>query len=63
MKDGRWMHGGNDFGTSTHLEMNEDGSWGYFILTNMDATLNNNAEKYEAVKKQITAGIQQLISN
>ncbi len=60
---GSWMQGGNSLGVSSHLELREDGSSGFFIISNMDGTFSENDPKWEALKTQITLGVKEFISN
>lgn len=53
-----WAHGGNDPGVSTYIELADDGSWGYSMLSNMDAVFGANEAKYLQVKEKIEKGIQ-----
>ncbi|RKR13080.1 CubicO group peptidase (beta-lactamase class C family) [Maribacter vaceletii] len=63
MKDGNLMHGGNSLGVSTHIQLKQDGSSGFFIISNMDGTFTGNEVKWEEVKSLITEGIEEYISN
>ncbi|WCO03148.1 serine hydrolase domain-containing protein [Psychroserpens ponticola] len=63
MKDGNLMHGGNSLGVSTHLQLRQDGSSGFFIISNMDGTFNENDIKWETVKTGISDAIEEFISN
>lgn len=63
MKDGNLIHGGNSLGVSTHLQLKEDGSSGFFIITNMDGTFTENSSKWEEVKTLISNAIKEYIAN
>lgn len=63
MKDGNLVHGGNSLGVSTHLQLRQDGSSGFFIISNMDGTFNENDLKWETVKERISEAIEEYISN
>ncbi len=63
MKDGYLMHGGNSFGVSTHIQLKQDGSSGFFIISNMDGTFTANDSKWEEVKTLISQAVLQYISN
>lgn len=63
MKDGDLIHGGNSLGVSTHLQLKEDGSSGFFIITNMDGTFTENSSKWEEVKTLISNAIKEYITN
>jgi hypothetical protein len=63
MKDGNLVHGGNSLGVSTHLQLRQDGSSGFFIISNMDGTFNENDSKWETVKERIFEAIEDYISN
>lgn len=58
-----WAHGGNDPGVSTYIELAEDGSWGYSMLSNMDAVFGSNESKYLQVKEKIEAGVQAYLGS
>nr|WP_299214354.1 serine hydrolase domain-containing protein [uncultured Allomuricauda sp.] len=62
-QSGSWIHGGNSLGVSSHLEIKEDGSSGFFIISNMDGTFSENEPKWEAVKTLLVQGIEEFISN
>ncbi|WP_420572082.1 serine hydrolase domain-containing protein [Kordia sp.] len=62
-KDNSWMHGGNSLGVSSHMEIKENGSTGFSIIANMDATFSENTQKWEEVLQLIKEGIQQYIQN
>lgn len=63
MKNGNLMHGGNDLGVSSHLQLQQNGASGFFILSNMDGTFSANEPKWEQVKTLISNAIQEFISN
>lgn len=63
MKNGSLVHGGNSLGVSTHLQLKQDGSSGFFIISNMDGTFIGNEEKWETLKSNITIAINQFINN
>jgi CubicO group peptidase (beta-lactamase class C family) len=62
-KDNSWSHGGNSLGVSSHMEIKENGSSGFSIIANMDATFSDNTPKWEEVLQLIKEGIQQYIQN
>lgn len=57
LKDGKVMHGGNSFGISSHLEIEEDGNSGFLLLSNMDASFSGNYENFVSVKEKIAKGV------
>lgn len=63
MKDGNLMHGGNSLGVSTYIQLKQDGSSGFYIISNMDGTFNENNSKWETTKTLISNGINEFISN
>ena len=63
MKNGNLMHGGNSLGCSSHMQLQQDGSSGFCIISNMDATFTQNTAKWEAVKAQISQAIEQFIQS
>lgn len=63
MKNGNLIHGGNSLGVSTHIELKQDGSSGFFIITNMDGTFTENAKNWEETKTLISKAIKEYISN
>ncbi|WP_296386421.1 serine hydrolase domain-containing protein [Winogradskyella sp.] len=63
MKNGNLMHGGNSLGVSTQIQLKQDGSSGFHIITNMDGTFTGNETKWEEVKALIYQAIEQYISN
>ncbi|MFI1773749.1 serine hydrolase domain-containing protein [Thalassobellus citreus] len=63
MKEGNIMHGGNSLGVSTHIQLKQDGSSGFFIITNMDGTFTGNESKWEEVKILISQAINQFVAN
>lgn len=58
-----WSHGGNSLGVSSHMEIKANGSSGFSVIANMDATFSENSPKWEAVLQLIEAGIQEYIQN
>ena len=58
-----WMQGGNSLGISSHLQLKDDGSSGFLIISNMDGTFSENEPKWEAVKTLIIQGVEEFISN
>lgn len=62
-KGNSWIHGGNSLGVSSHIEIQTDGSSGFFVIANMDATFSDNTPKWEAVLQLIKEGIQQYLQN
>ncbi|MEM6717679.1 MAG: serine hydrolase domain-containing protein [Bacteroidota bacterium] len=62
-KGDTWSHGGNSLGVSSHMEIQENGSSGFSIIANMDATFSDNSPKWEEVLQLVKAGIQQYIQN
>ncbi|MFD2823538.1 serine hydrolase domain-containing protein [Lacinutrix iliipiscaria] len=63
IKEGSLIHGGNSLGVSTHIQLNQDGTSGFFIISNMDGTFTGNESKWEELKSLITQAIQEYISN
>lgn len=63
MKEGSLIHGGNSLGVSTHIELKQDGSSGFFIMTNMDGTFAENSANWEETKTLIFNAIKEYISN
>jgi len=63
MKNGNLVHGGNSLGVSTHLQLRQDGSSGFFIISNMDGTFNENDAKWEMLKGRISEAIEEYIAN
>jgi len=61
--DGNWSHGGNSFGVSSHMEIQENGTSGFSIIANMDATFSDNEPKWAEVLQLVKAGIAQFIQN
>lgn len=62
-KNGKWMHGGNSLGVSSHMEIANDGSYGFVITSNIDGTFTENEVKWETVKQKIAEGIQAFLDN
>lgn len=63
MTEDRLMHGGNLFGISTHLELAKDGSVGYVLLTNIDASTSNETQQaYVEFNKRATEAINKYIA-
>ncbi|WP_394746878.1 serine hydrolase domain-containing protein [Spongiimicrobium salis] len=62
-KGNSWVHGGNSLGVSSHMEIRADGSSGFFVIANMDATFSENAPKWEAVLQLIKEGVQEYLQN
>ena len=60
-QDGKVLHGGNSFGISTHLEIGQNGNYGFILMTNMDASLSSNTQNYSAVKEKVTKAISELL--
>lgn len=63
MKNGSIMHGGNSLGVSTHIELKQDGSSGFYIITNMDGTFTQSENKWETVKSLISQAIAEFVAN
>ncbi|WP_299114049.1 serine hydrolase domain-containing protein [uncultured Winogradskyella sp.] len=61
--DDSWSHGGNSLGVSSYMEIEENGSYGFSIIANMDATFSDNSPKWEDVLALVKEGIQQYIQN
>lgn len=57
------MHGGNDIGASSHLQLKQDGSAGFVIMSNMDGTFHGNNEAWLNVSNLITTAIQEYVKN
>ncbi|WP_422104182.1 serine hydrolase domain-containing protein [Winogradskyella sp.] len=62
-KGSNWMHGGNSLGVSSHMEIDEDGGFGFSIISNMDATFSGNSPKWEEVLSLIKYAIEQYLQN
>lgn len=62
-KGNSWMHGGNSLGVSSHMEIKADGSSGFFVIANMDATFSDNTPKWEAVLQLIKEGVEEYLQN
>lgn len=62
-KNGNYMHGGNSLGVSSHIQFKEDGSSGYFIMSNMDGTFHGNDTQWEQLQSSISEAITQYINN
>lgn len=61
--DGYVMHGGNSFGTSSQLQIEKNGTSGFYILTNMDGTTYETSPKWEEVNLLISTAIEQYITH
>lgn len=62
-KGNSWSHGGNSLGVSSHMEIRDNGTSGFSIITNMDGTFSENSPKWEEVLQLIKAGIHEFIQN
>ncbi|MFD0796284.1 serine hydrolase domain-containing protein [Maribacter chungangensis] len=62
-KNGKWMHGGNSLGVSSHMEIADNGSYGFVITSNIDGTFTENEGKWETVKQKIEEGIQAFLKS
>ncbi|WP_109299978.1 serine hydrolase [Aquimarina sp. AU474] len=62
-KNNNWSHGGNSLGVSSHIQIEADGSYGFSIIANVDATFSDNTPKWEEVLQLVTQGIQEYIQN
>ena len=62
-KGNNWVHGGNSLGVSSHMEIKTDGSSGFFVIANMDATFSDNTDKWEAVLQLIKEGVQEYVQH
>lgn len=62
-KNNNWSHGGNSLGVSSHMQIEADGSYGFSIIANMDATFSDNTPQWEEVLQLVTQGIQEYIQN
>ena len=60
-QDGKALHGGNSFGVSTHMEIDQNGNYGFVLLTNMDASLSGNTQNYLALKEKVSEAIIELV--
>ena len=60
-QDGKALHGGNSFGISTHMEIDQNGNSGYVLMTNMDASFSGNIQDYIAVKEKVTTAITEFL--
>ncbi|RTE53847.1 class A beta-lactamase-related serine hydrolase [Arenibacter aquaticus] len=60
-QDGKVLHGGNSFGVSTHMEIDQSGTSGYVLMTNMDAAFNGNLQKYLTVKIKVANAISEFL--
>ncbi|WP_082960231.1 serine hydrolase domain-containing protein [Maribacter hydrothermalis] len=63
MKNGNIVHGGNSLGVSSHIQLKQDGSSGFYIISNMDGTFTVNELKWEDTKSIITQAVEEFISN
>jgi len=63
MKNGNLVHGGNSLGVSTHIQLKQDGSSGFYIISNMDGTFTGNESKWEEVKTLISEVLEEFINN
>lgn len=62
-KGNHWSHGGNSLGVSSHMQIEADGSYGFSIIANMDATFSDNTPQWEEVLQLVTVGIQNYVQN
>jgi len=60
-QDGKVLHGGNSFGISTHMEIDQNGDSGYVLMTNMDASFSGNLQNYLTVKEKVTTAITEFL--
>ena len=60
-QDGKALHGGNSFGISTHMEIDQNGNSGFVLMTNMDASFGGNTQNYLAIKEKVTKGITEFL--
>ncbi|TQO38229.1 CubicO group peptidase (beta-lactamase class C family) [Arenibacter algicola] len=60
-KDGKAMHGGNSFGVSTHLEIEQNGASGFIFMSNMDASFSGNTQSYLAVQEKVSKAIKEYL--
>lgn len=63
LNKGKWMHGGNDLGFSSHMEIAADGSYGFIVATNMDGTFYENETSWEQTKQKIKEGVEAFIAS
>ncbi|MCK0190642.1 serine hydrolase domain-containing protein [Arenibacter sp. F20364] len=61
-KDGKAIHGGNSFGVSTHLEIEQNGASGFIFISNMDASFSGNTQNYLAVQEKVSKAIQEYLA-
>ncbi|MEQ8216652.1 MAG: serine hydrolase domain-containing protein [Arenibacter sp.] len=62
-KDGKAMHGGNSFGISTHLEIEQNGNAGFIFMSNMDASFSGNTQNYLAIKEKVGKAIKEYLAD
>ena len=60
-KDGKAIHGGNSFGVSTHLEIEQNGASGFIFMSNMDASFSGNTQSYLAVQEKVSKAIKEYL--
>jgi hypothetical protein len=61
-KDGKAIHGGNSFGVSTHLEIEQNGASGFIFMSNMDASFSGNTQNYLAVQEKVSKAIKEYLA-
>lgn len=61
LKDGKAIHGGNSFGVSTHLEIEQNGAYGFIFMSNMDASFSGNTQNYLAVQEKVSKAIKEYL--
>jgi CubicO group peptidase (beta-lactamase class C family) len=61
-KDGKVIHGGNSFGVSTHLEIEQNGASGFIFMSNMDASFSGNTQNYLAVQEKVSKAIKEYLA-
>ena len=61
-KDGKAMHGGNSFGISTHMEIEQNGNAGFIFMSNMDASFSGNTQNYLVIKEKVGKAIKEYLA-
>lgn len=61
LDSGHIKHDGGDPGLSTFMQFSENGDWGFLLLTNMDASIDETEEKFADAIMQIFDAIGEYI--